>query len=92
MSPLIPTHDAFNSSSLVPAAEETLHWLVARTNTVPNTFRQFSRSQPRGPCTDKAERNTIITGCVMILITLIAWNLPVLRDIIAGLKVSLDSA
>jgi hypothetical protein len=35
-----------------------------------------------------AETNTIIAACVMFIAILIAWNLPILRDIIAALKVS----
>lgn len=34
------------------------------------------------------ETNTIIGACVMFLAILIAWNLPILRDFIAGLKVN----
>lgn len=37
------------------------------------------------------ETNTIIAACVMFVAILIAWNLPILRDIIAGLKVSYSS-
>jgi hypothetical protein len=35
-----------------------------------------------------AETNTIIAACVMFIAIIIAWNLPILRDIIAALKVS----
>lgn len=35
-----------------------------------------------------AETNTTIAACVMFIAILIAWNLPILRDIIAALKVS----
>jgi cytochrome c oxidase assembly factor CtaG len=37
---------------------------------------------------DFTETNTIIAACIMFIAILIAWNLPVLRDIISGLKVS----
>ncbi|WVQ85004.1 hypothetical protein IAT38_007168 [Cryptococcus sp. DSM 104549] len=47
-----------------------LHALVARADTNPNSF----------------QTNTIIGACVMFLAILIAWNLPILRDVIAGLK------
>lgn len=36
---------------------------------------------------DYVETNTIIAACVMFIAILIAWNLPILRDVIAGLKV-----
>jgi hypothetical protein len=35
---------------------------------------------------DTTERNTVIAACIMILIVLLAWNLPIARDIISGLK------
>lgn len=37
------------------------------------------------------ETNTVIAGCVMFVAILIAWNLPVLREVIAGLKVGVLS-
>ncbi|TYJ58296.1 hypothetical protein B9479_000839 [Cryptococcus floricola] len=48
----------------------TLHALTKRADSVPNTF----------------QTNTIIGACVMFLAILIAWNIPILRDVIAGLK------
>lgn len=37
-----------------------------------------------------SETNTIIAACIMFIVILIAWNLPVLRDLISGLKVSIS--
>lgn len=37
------------------------------------------------------ETNTIIAACVMFVAILIAWNLPIVRDVIAGLKVGVRS-
>ncbi|WWC88456.1 uncharacterized protein L201_003367 [Kwoniella dendrophila CBS 6074] len=48
----------------------TLHTFTTRANITPNSF----------------QTNTVIAGCVMFLAILIAWNLPILRDFIAGLK------
>jgi hypothetical protein len=61
----------------------TRHLLLARQNVTPNQFRESHRSVP----TNSPETNTIIAACVMFVAILIAWNLPILRDIIAGLKV-----
>jgi hypothetical protein len=57
--------------------------LSKRENVTPNQFREFSEAQ----LVLMSETNTIIASCVMFIAILIAWNLPVLRDLIAGLKV-----
>ncbi|ORX37215.1 peptidase M50B-like-domain-containing protein [Kockovaella imperatae] len=49
----------------------TLHRFVARAaDSTPNQF----------------QTNTVIVACVMFVIILIAWNVPILREIISGLK------
>lgn len=80
-SPYIP-------DGLAPIHNSTLtrHLLLVRQNVTPNQFREY-RSTPRP---DLSETNTIIAACVMFIAILIAWNLPILRDIIAGLKVNLN--
>lgn len=63
----------------------TRHLLLARENVTPNQFRESRLTS----IANNVETNTIIAACVMFIAILIAWNLPILRDIIAGLKVSL---
>lgn len=36
---------------------------------------------------DESETNTVIAACVMFVAILIAWNLPILREVIAAMKV-----
>nr|XP_019045398.1 hypothetical protein I302_05787 [Kwoniella bestiolae CBS 10118]OCF24328.1 hypothetical protein I302_05787 [Kwoniella bestiolae CBS 10118] len=55
---------------LTNSTATTLHYFVSRANITPNSF----------------QTNTVIAACVMFLAILIAWNLPILRDAIAGLK------
>ncbi|WVQ65554.1 uncharacterized protein L199_003731 [Kwoniella botswanensis] len=52
------------------SSSSTFHSFVPRANITPNSF----------------QTNTVIAACVMFLAILIAWNLPILRDAIAGLK------
>ncbi|OWZ62004.1 hypothetical protein C366_06576 [Cryptococcus neoformans Tu401-1] len=52
------------------STETVWHIFATRANTVPNSF----------------QTNTVIGACVMFLAILIAWNLPILRDFISGLK------
>nr|ODN85301.1 hypothetical protein L203_04906 [Cryptococcus depauperatus CBS 7841] len=59
-----------NTAASSSSAASVVHSFVARADVTPNTF----------------QTNTIIGACVMFLAILIAWNLPVLRDVISGLK------
>jgi hypothetical protein len=63
----------------------TLNLLVTRSDTDPNTFRKWEAAMLEVRV-DTTERNTVIAACIMILIVLLAWNLPIARDIISGLK------
>ncbi|KAL1413124.1 hypothetical protein Q8F55_000873 [Vanrija albida] len=47
----------------------------------PNHFRPSAREAPLTP-----EAHTIIAACIYIPVALVAWNLPVVRDALAGLK------
>ncbi|WVO18070.1 hypothetical protein L204_105768 [Cryptococcus depauperatus] len=59
-----------NTAASSSSAASVVHSFVTRADVTPNTF----------------QTNTIIGACVMFLAILIAWNLPVLRDVISGLK------
>jgi hypothetical protein len=48
-----------------------------------NFVSQSCRQQAYPP-----ETNTVIAACVMFIAILIAWNLPVLREVIAAMKVN----
>lgn len=73
-------------NGIAPVHNSTLirHVLQARENVTPNQFRESSSGMVAA---DYVETNTIIAACVMFVAILIAWNLPILRDVIAGLKV-----
>jgi hypothetical protein len=79
ISPYVP-------DGLAPLHNTTLtaHLLLARANVTPNQFREYRKHA----LVDGTETNTIIAACVMFIAILIAWNVPILRDVIAGLKVS----
>lgn len=57
--------------------------LVARADLTPNDFRKPISV----PAHTDAERNTIIGACIMIIAAAAAWNLPIVRDILCGVKV-----
>lgn len=76
-------------NGMAPVHNSTLirHVLQARENVTPNQFRESSSGSSGMVAADYVETNTIIAACVMFIAILIAWNLPILRDVIAGLKV-----
>lgn len=53
-----------------------------------NGSEEAGKMDTANDCLAEVETNTIIGACVMFLVILIAWNLPILRDFIAGLKVN----
>lgn len=50
--------------------------------------KRNTQADAANDCLAETETNTVIGACVMFLAILIAWNLPILRDFISGLKVN----
>lgn len=88
------------NATMQQTAITTLQLLAKRADPTPNTFREHCQVHRTGPGTIRifhsnangnlAERNTIIAACIMFVAIIIAWNLPVLRDVISALKVRGD--
>lgn len=82
---VLDTLHQYSNSTLPPV----LQLLSPRGSTTPNDFRKHNLIYVWLTLTTNVETATIIAACLMIFAVLIAWNVPVIRDIISGLKVCL---
>ena len=87
-SPILTMSRAFlpNGLGTITGSNSTFgNQVFARADVTPNQFRESLLPDVK---LTPPETNTVIAACVMFIAILIAWNLPVLREVIAAMKVS----